>query len=142
VIEETMRLYPPAPGLSGRQAQADDEVCGQKIPRGAQMFVAPWIIHHHAKLWENPYEFDPERFTPDKVKARPRFAYMPFGGGPRVCIGASLAMTEACLILATIAQRYRLELVPNQDISIRSRITLRPHPGIRMTLSRRSPEVA
>ncbi|HVY90931.1 MAG TPA: cytochrome P450 [Hyphomonadaceae bacterium] len=137
VIDETMRLYPPAPGLSGRQAQADDEVCGQKIPKGAQMFIAPWIIHHHEKLWENPYEFDPDRFTADKVKARPRFAHMPFGGGPRVCIGASLAMTEACLILATIAQRYRLALVPNQQISIRSRITLRPHPGIRMTLSRR-----
>ena len=138
VIEETMRLYPPAPGLSGRQAVADDEICGRKVKKGAQVFVAPWILHRHQKLWENPDAFDPERFSAERSKNRPRFAYLPFGGGPRVCIGASLAMTEACLILATVAQRYSLRLVPGQDIKLRARITLRPRDGIRMTLKRRT----
>jgi cytochrome P450 len=138
VIEETMRLYPPAPGLSGRQAAADDEICGQAVKKGAQIFVAPWILHRHRKLWENPDVFDPQRFSAERSKGRPRFAYLPFGGGPRVCIGASLAMTEACLILATVAQRYRLRLVPGQDIRLRARITLRPRDGIRMVLERRT----
>jgi cytochrome P450 len=137
VIEETMRLYPAAPGLSGRQAAADDVLCGHKVRKGTQVFVAPWIIHHHSKLWDRPDVFDPERFSVERSKGRPRFAHIPFGGGPRVCIGASLAMTEACLILATVAQRYRLSLVPGQDIALRSRITLRPRGAIRMTLSRR-----
>ncbi len=138
VIEETMRLYPPAPGLSGRQAMADDEICGHKVSKGTQVFVAPWIIHHHTKLWDAPDAFDPERFSPERSKGRPRFAHLPFGGGPRVCIGASLAMTEATLILATVAQRFRLRLVPGQDLVLRSRITLRPRDGIRMTLARRT----
>jgi cytochrome P450 len=137
VIEETMRLYPPAPGLSGRQAMADDEICGKRVRKGGQVFVAPWILHHHRELWPDPDRFDPERFAPEQAKARPRFAYLPFGGGPRICIGASLAMTEACLILATIAQRYRMRLVPGQDIRLRSRITLRPRDGIRMRLEPR-----
>jgi cytochrome P450 len=138
VIEETMRLYPPAPGLSGRQAIADDVICGHKVTKGTQLYVAPWIIHHHAKLWDAPDAFDPERFSAERSKGRPRFAHIPFGGGPRVCIGASLAMTEACLILATVSQRYRLSLVPGQDTALRVRITLRPRDGIRMTLSPRS----
>jgi cytochrome P450 len=138
VIEETMRLYPPAPGLSGRQALAEDVVCGHKVAKGTQVFVAPWIIHHHTKLWDAPEVFDPERFSAERSKGRPRFAYLPFGGGPRVCIGASLAMTEACLILAMIAQRYRLQLAPDQEIVLRTRITLRPRDGIRMKLERRS----
>ena len=138
VIEETMRLYPAAPGLSGRQAAADDVICGHPVAKGTEIFVAPWIIHHHSKLWDAPDQFDPERFSPERAKGRPRFTYLPFGGGPRVCIGASLAMTEACLILATVAQRYRLCLVPGQDLALRSRITLRPRGGIRMTLSRRT----
>ncbi len=138
VIEETMRLYPPAPGLSGRQALADDVVCGHKVAKGTQVFLAPWIIHHHTKLWDAPEAFDPERFSPERSKGRPRFAYLPFGGGPRLCIGASLAMTEACLILAMVAQRYRLQLTPGQEIALRSKITLRPRDGIRMTLQRRS----
>jgi cytochrome P450 len=139
VIEETMRLYPPAPGLSGRQAVADDVVCGQKVEKGTQVFIAPWIIHHHRRLWDSPEVFDPRRFSAERSKGRSRFAHLPFGGGPRVCIGASLAMTEASLILATVAQRYRLSLAPGQDIALRVRITLRPRDGIRMRLSRRLP---
>ena len=138
VIEETMRLDPAAPGLSGRQAVEDDVIFGHKVAKGTQIFIAPWIIHHHTKLWDAPDNFDPERFSPERAKGRARFAHLPFGGGPRVCIGASLAMTEACLILATVALRYRLSLVPGQDLALRSRITLRPRGGIRMKLSRRT----
>jgi cytochrome P450 len=134
VIEEAMRLYPPAPGLSGREAQADDEVAGQRIAKGAMVLIAPWLVHRHRTLWDEPERFDPERFSPARSAGRPRFAYMPFGGGPRVCIGAALAMTEASLILATMAQRYRLRLVPGQDIVLQHRITMRPRDGIRMIL--------
>lgn len=138
VIEESMRLYPPAPGLSNRAVLADDEICGVKIPKGAQVAVIPWVIHRHRLLWENPEKFDPERFSPERSQGRHRFAYLPFGGGPRVCIGMALAMTEAQLLLATIAQRYRLRLVPDQKIVLQHRITMRPRDGIKMTLEPRS----
>jgi cytochrome P450 len=134
VIEEAMRLYPPAPGLSGREAQADDEIAGQRIPKGAMVLITPWLVHRHRKLWDASERFDPERFSPERSAGRLRFAYMPFGGGPRVCIGAALAMTETTLILATMAQRYRLRLVPGQEIVLQHRITMRPRDGIRMIL--------
>jgi cytochrome P450 len=137
VIEESMRLYPPAPGLSARVALEADEVAGQRIPKGAMVLITPWVVHRHRKLWDNPERFEPERFSPERSQGRPRFAYMPFGGGPRVCIGAALAMTEASLILATLAQRYRLKLVPGQDIVLQHRITMRPRDGIKMILSPR-----
>ncbi len=138
VLEETMRLYPPAPGISTRVALADDEVCGVKIKKGTPIGVAPWVQHRHHALWDEPMRFDPERFAPDKAVGRPRFAYMPFGGGPRVCIGAVLAMTEATLILATLAQRYQPRLIAGQDIQLAARITLRPLNGMRMRLERRA----
>ena len=137
VIEESMRLYPPAPGLSARVAREEDEVAGQKIPKGATVLVTPWVVQRHRLLWDNPERFEPERFSPERSQGRHRFAYMPFGGGPRVCIGMALAMTEASLILATIAQRYRLKLVPGQDIVLQHRITMRPRDGIKMILSPR-----
>ncbi len=137
VIEEAMRLYPPAPGLSARVAQADDVVSGVRIPKGAPVLLSPWVLHRHRALWDAPERFDPERFSPERSAGRPRFAYMPFGAGPRICIGASLAMTEACLILAAIAQRYRLRLVPGQEIELRHRITLRPKTPIRMVVEKR-----
>src|SRR5579862_9554864 len=132
VLEEAMRLYPPAPGLSNRAVLEDDEVAGVKIPRGAQVAIIPWVIHRHRLLWDNPETFDPERFSPERGKGRHRFAYLPFGGGPRVCIGMALAMVEAQLILATIAQRFRLRLVPEQKIVLQHRITMRPRDGIKM----------
>src|SRR5215831_1319709 len=107
VIEEAMRLYPPAAGLSNREPQGDDIVCGQKISRKDTIVILPWVLHRHRTLWDDPDRFDPDRFSEQRSQGRPRFAYLPFGGGPRICIGASLAMTEAQLILATIAQRYR-----------------------------------
>jgi cytochrome P450 len=138
VIEEAMRLYPPAPGLSGRKPREDDEICGRKVPKAATITIMPWILHRHRALWENPDCFDPERFSAERSVDRPRFAYLPFGGGPRICIGAALAMMEASLILATFAQRYRLRLAADQDIELQHRVTLRPRDGIRMVLERRA----
>jgi cytochrome P450 len=137
VIEESMRIYPPAPGISNRVALEDDEVAGVKIPKGAQIAVIPWVIHRHKLLWDDPYTFDPERFSPERSQGRHRFAYLPFGGGPRVCIGMALALTEAQLILATLAQRYRLKLVPGQKIVLKHRVTMRPRDGIKMVLEPR-----
>jgi len=134
VIEESMRLYPPAPGISNRAVLKDDEVCGVKIPKGAQVGIMPWLLHRHRTLWDNPDRFDPERFSPERSQGRHRFAYLPFGGGPRVCIGMALAMAEAQLMLATLAQRFSLKLVPDQNIVLQHRITMRPRDGIQMTL--------
>jgi cytochrome P450 len=138
VLEESMRLYPPAPGISNRAVLEDDEVSGVKIPKGANVAIMPWVVHRHRLLWDNPEKFDPERFSPERSQGRHRFAYMPFGGGPRVCIGMALAIAEAQLILATMAQRFRLKLVSGQDIVLQHRITLRPRDGIKMILSPRT----
>jgi cytochrome P450 len=138
VIDEAMRLYPPAPGISSRVALQDDEICGVKIKKGTMVGTAPWIMHRHKKLWDNPQRFDPERFAPEKTVGRPRFAYMPFGGGPRICIGAALATTEATLILAALAQRFNPKLAPGQDIKLQARVTLRPLNGMKMILERRA----
>jgi cytochrome P450 len=138
VLEESMRLYPPAPGISNRAVLEDDEVSGVKVPKGAAVAIMPWVVHRHRLLWDNPEKFDPERFSPERSQGRHRFAYMPFGGGPRVCIGMALAMAEAQLILATLAQRFRLKLVSNQEIVLQHRITMRPRDGIKMILSPRA----
>jgi cytochrome P450 len=137
VIEETLRLYPPAPALTGRVAREADEICGRPIAKGADVVILPWVLHRHRTLWDDPDRFDPERFSEQRNASRPRFAYLPFGGGPRICIGAQLAITEVSLLVATIAQRYRLTLVPGQDIVLQHRVTLRPRDGIRMRLQRR-----
>ena len=137
VIEEAMRVYPPAPGISIRQAQQADEVCGFKVTPGLQVLISPWVLHRHRRLWDNPESFDPTRFNKETSEKRPRFAYLPFGGGPRVCIGATLAMTEATLILAVLAQRFRLHLKEPQDIKLQTRITLRPKNGMITILERR-----
>jgi cytochrome P450 len=136
VIDEAMRLYPPAPMLTGRVALETDEICGRPIAKGTQIAILPWVVHRHRTLWDDPDRFDPERFSRQHSAARPRFAYLPFGGGPRICIGAQLALTEVSLLVATMAQRYRLKLVP-QDIVLLHRVTLHPRDGIRMQLQRR-----
>jgi cytochrome P450 len=136
VIEESMRLYPPAHTMA-RQPIAADEVLGHRIPAGAEILIVPWLLHRKPSLWENADRFDPERFAPERASSRPRFAYIPFGAGPRICIGAAFAMTEATLILATIAQRYRLHLKPDHPVEPQGLITLRPRYGLRMTLERR-----
>ena len=139
IIEESMRLFPPAPGMSIRQATAADEVCGFKVMPGQQLLISPWILHRHRRLWDNPERFDPTRFTKEASEKRPRFSYLPFGGGPRVCIGATLALTEATLILAVLGQRFRLRLKEQQEIKLQTRITLRPKNGMVTILERRRP---
>lgn len=137
VVEESMRVYPTAPGLSSRVALADDEICGVKVRKGDQIAIAPWLLHHHRRLWDEPNRFDPDRFLPERSAGRPRFAYMPFGAGPRVCIGQVLAMNEAVLILASLAQRYRLRLAPDQEVVPQANVTLRPKYGLKMLLEKR-----
>ena len=136
VIDEAMRLYPPAHTLS-RAPLTADEVLGERIPAGATVLIVPWMLHRKPSLWERADRFEPERFAPERAASRPRFAYIPFGAGPRICIGAAFALAEATLILATIAQRYRLHLKPGFPVEPQGLITLRPRYGLRMTLERR-----
>ncbi len=110
---------------------------GHRIPAGSAVLIAPWLLHRKPAIWENPERFDPERFSPERSGARHRFAYIPFGAGPRICIGMAFAMTEAVLILATIAQRYRLRLKAGHPVEPQGLITLRPRYGMRMHLLRR-----
>ena len=137
IIEEAMRVYPPAPGISIRQAKEADEICGFKVSPGLQILISPWILHRHRRLWDEPERFDPTRFSKEASDKRPRFAYLPFGGGPRVCIGATLAMTEATLILAVLAQKFRLRLKEPQEVKLQTRITLRPKNKMMTILERR-----
>jgi cytochrome P450 len=136
VIEEAMRLYPPAYAL-GRFGHEPDVIGGYDIPAKTIVTLSPYLTHRHPDFWEEPLRFDPERFTPERVAERPRYAYLPFGGGPRQCIGNSFAMTEAILLLATIAQRFRAELQPGYRVEIEPLITLRPKGGLPMILRAR-----
>jgi cytochrome P450 len=136
VIAESMRLFPPAWGI-GRLAGEDVEIGGYRILKGELCFVSQWVMHRDARFFPDPQRFEPDRWEPEIVAARPKFAYFPFGAGPRICIGEGFAWMEAILVLATIAQEWRLRLVPNQRVLPQPRITLRPTPGIRVTLERR-----
>jgi len=136
-LDESLRIYPPAWGFS-RRAIADDELGGYAVPKGWLVFVIPFVVHRRPKLWPDPDRFDPDRFTPEREAARPRFAYIPFGGGPRGCIGNQFAMVEAQLIVAAVAQRYRVALLPDQDVRPEPLITLRPKPGIRARIEKRT----
>jgi len=99
--------------------------------------VVPWVLHRNPTLWENPERFEPARFSQERSAGRPRFAYLPFSMGPRVCIGATFAMTEAVLILAAIAQVYRLRLLDGHPVEPQGLVTLRPRHGVRMFLEKR-----
>jgi cytochrome P450 len=136
VIKESMRLYPPAWFIS-RTAIDWDELAGYPIPPKSFLSISTYLIHHHPDFWPEPFQFDPERFDAEQEKARPRYAYIPFGGGPRMCIGNHFAMTEAILLLATIAQHYRLDLAPGQVAIPEPLITLRPKGGLPMLVTQR-----
>ncbi len=133
VLEEALRLYPPAPILS-RKAIADDELQGYPIAANSMILISPYATHRHPAFWEEPEQFDPERFTQERSAARPAYAYFPFGGGPRVCMGNHFAMMEAQLILSTVAQRYQLRLIPGHPVEPQMVVTLRPRYGLPMTL--------
>jgi len=142
VLKESMRLYPPAWTLSARQAVEDTTVGDYLIPKDRLIFVAPYAVHRRPQFFPEPERFDPERFTPENEKKLPRYAYVPFGAGPRVCIGNSFAMMEAHLILVTIAQRFRLELDPDQEIELNPLITLSPKYGLKMRVIKREKPAA
>ncbi len=125
VIKESMRLYPPA-WTTGREAMEDFELRGVRIPKGSQLLMSEWVVHRDPRWFPNPEAFDPDRWEPEKVEGMPRYAYFPFGGGPRVCIGNHFAMMEAVLMLAIIVQRYHLELMPGQRLEFVPSVTLRP----------------
>jgi cytochrome P450 len=136
IVDETLRLYPPAPTML-RSAIADDVVCGRKIPKRAIVGVFPWVVHRHRRLWHDPDRFDPGRFAPDQIAARSRYAYLPFAIGPHVCIGASLALVEIIVAVAVLAQRFRFRLVPGRAIEPIAWTNLHPKGGIRMTVEPR-----
>jgi cytochrome P450 len=136
VIDESMRLYPPVHTIA-REALADDTVAGRHVPKGSAVLIAPWVLHRHRKLWHDPGRFDPERFSAEPAAKRARFSYLPFGGGRRICIGAAFATAEATLLLATIAQRYRLRLVSGHPVEPQGLITLRARHGMKMVLTSR-----
>ncbi len=133
VLLETMRLYPPVWSI-GRTLATDDIVDGHQIRGPAVMLISPYLVHRNAEYWQNPAAFDPDRFLPEAVKARPRYAYLPFSAGPRVCIGKAFAMIETKLILATLLQRFCPALAPGHTIEAEPRITLSPRTGLPMTL--------
>jgi cytochrome P450 len=132
VIEESMRLYPPA-WMIGRAAKDADVVGRFLVPAGTFVLVSPYVTHRHPALWDDPDRFDPRRFLDGRADRLPKFAYLPFGGGQRFCIGSNFAMMEATLVLATLAQRVRLTPVPGFSVEPFAMITLRPKHGLRMT---------
>jgi cytochrome P450 len=136
VIEEAFRLYPPAWGLS-RQAIGPDQIGGYDLPGGWLVFIIPFVMHRLPAYWDEPEKFSPERFTPARSAARAKFVYLPFGAGPRQCIGNQFAMVEAQLVLGTLASRYRLRRVTRHPVEPWPLITLRPRWGIQMTIEHR-----
>jgi len=137
VFEETMRLYPISHTLL-RQATAEDRIGGVRVPAGSLMIVAPYITHRNPTLWPDPERFDPERFSPEASAKRQRFSYIPFGGGPHICIGMHFGLVEAQIIMAMIAQRYRVRMVPGHKVEMFGSWIIRIRDGIQVTLEPRS----
>jgi cytochrome P450 len=136
VLDESLRLYPPAPRFD-RQAVEADRLGDEEVKPGAIVSIWPWILHRHEALWERPDEFDPGRFAPERREGRHRFQYIPFGAGPRLCVGARFATAEALAILAHWLSRWRFDPVPGHEVRVHGMVTLRPAGGMPLTLSRR-----
>lgn len=135
VIKEAMRLYPAAYAIP-RLAVKDDEINGYRIPAGSVAVSSPWVTHRHPKYWDEPEEFNPERFTAEREKARPRYAYFPFGGGPRACIGQYFSMMEAVIVTAMLVRDYQFTAA-KQQIKLFTGITLRPAEPVLSRIERR-----
>jgi cytochrome P450 len=131
VIEEAMRLYPPA-WIITRVAKEEDEIGGYRVAPGTVVMLSPYLTHRSKEVWPEPERFDPDRFTAERSAERPRFAYFPFAGGPRQCIGSEFALTEATLMLTTIVRRFRLELASQREVVPQPVTTLRPRGGLPM----------
>ncbi|HKW95658.1 MAG TPA: cytochrome P450 [Methylomirabilota bacterium] len=138
VIEEVLRLHPPT-WLTARTPVEDDELGGYRIPAGSLVLLSPYVTHRHPAVWEAPERFDPDRFGPEASAARPAFAYFPFGGGPRRCIGSALATAEVQCIVATIAQHHRLDLLPGARVTPAAALTLHPRSAVPILLRPAAP---
>jgi cytochrome P450 len=134
VLEEAMRLYPPV-WVVDRNTVADDTIGGHRIGKGTLIMLSQYVTHRHPAFWPNPEQFDPDRFAPEPARARPRYAYFPFIGGPRMCIGAQFAMTEATLILACLARGFALSPIAGEPVEPNPSITLRPRHGAPMLVT-------
>jgi cytochrome P450 len=137
VLSEALRLYPPVWMLE-RTAITDHEVDGYHIPQGSTVLVLPYIIQRDPRFWSDPDGFDPDRWTEESEKARPRYAYFPFGGGPRFCYGEAFAWMEATMALATIVQRWRLRQKPGHEVTLNPHVTIRPKGGLPMIAEARA----
>ena len=137
VIEETIRLYPPIAAIS-RVALGEDDLNGERVKPGSLIVVSPYVLHRHRLLWDRPDVFDPEQFLGSAAATIDRFAYLPFGAGPRKCIGSTFALQEATLVLASIVKRFRFQLKPGHTVWPMLRVTLRPANGLPMIITERS----
>jgi cytochrome P450 len=137
VFAESLRLYPPAWAI-GRRAREEYSIGDYTIPPKSILLMSPWVVHRDPRWWPEPECFRPERWSPDAAEKRPKFAYFPFGGGARVCIGERFAWAEGVLVLATLAQRWQMRLVPGHPVATQAVITLRPKHGMKMTLQSNS----
>ena len=136
VFHEAMRLYPSAWSIS-RRALGDDEIGGYFIPANSIIAMSPYTMHRHPAFWDELERFDPERFMPERVAARPRFAYFPFGGGARQCIGNNFAIMESMIIIPAIAGRFRLRRVSDEPVEEHALVTLRPRNGVHVFVEKR-----
>jgi cytochrome P450 len=136
VLSESMRLYPPAWAI-GRLSTVDCEIGGYFVPKRSLVLMSQYVMHRDERYYKNPLAFDPERWRPEVRDTRPPFSYFPFGGGPRRCIGEGFAWMEEILVLATLAQKWKLQLVPHHHVALKPVVTLRPKHGMKMVVSRR-----
>jgi cytochrome P450 len=133
VLQETMRMFPPVWILT-RNAQGDDEIGGYHVPAGSDVLICPYTLHRHPAFWDEPDRFDPDRFDPGVPVTRPRYAYIPFGAGPRFCVGNHLGLLEATLVLVTLVRELRLSTVPGHDVQPEPMLSLRVRGGLPMTV--------
>lgn len=137
VFDETLRLYPPVWGVV-RTPRQDDEIQGYSLSKGSLVNVISYLIHRHPDFWSNPNEFNPDNFTPQQINQKPKFSYLPFGGGQRICIGKNFALMEAAIIMAMVLQRFKIELISNQVVELDPTFTLRPKYGIQVRIWKRN----
>jgi cytochrome P450 len=136
VVEEALRLYPPIIGIT-RTAVRRTELARRIIERGTMVIISPYVLHRHRLLWRDPDRFDPTRFLPGASRTVERYAYLPFGVGPRMCVGAAFAVQEATLVVATLMRHFVLDLAPGQSVWPVIDFTLRPRDGLHMKATRR-----
>jgi cytochrome P450 len=138
VIQESLRMYPPAWSLFVRQALEPFTIGDHTFKEGQLIYISPWVVHHDERWWEDPYTFDPSRFLGDWKADRPSYAFMPFGGGPRVCLASHMAEMEAETILATIVKHFKIELSePDQEVPVDPLFTVQPKGGMHLRVRKR-----